>query len=175
MSKSQGKEGNGRGASGFTIVELMVVVATLAGLLMIAFPAYQSYLVRANRAEAQSVLLEIHSRQEQYASTNRAYATTPAANDLSALGITIPPKTLDNYDVTVAASCLVIVPASGGCTAACSVAGGACSCPCTCASGCPRAVTGYSATATPKASGSQVGDATLSINQYGLRLPVGMW
>lgn len=164
-----------RRTRGFTIIELMVVVATLGGLLLIAFPAYQSYLVRASRAEAQSVLLEIHSRQEQYASSNRVYATTPAVNDLSALNVTIPPKTLGNYDIAVTASCMVIVPASGGCTATCSVAGGTCSCPCTCASGCPRAITGYTATATPKATGSQVSDATLSINQYGLRLPVGMW
>lgn len=164
-----------RPTSGFTIIELMVVVVTLGGLLLIAFPAYQSYLVRASRAEAQSVLLEVHSRQEQYAASNRVYATTPTPNDLSALNITIPPKTLANYDIAVAASCMVIVPASGGCTATCSVSGGACSCPCACTTGCPRAITGYAATATPKATGSQVADATLSINQYGLRLPVGMW
>lgn len=162
---------------GFTIIELMVVVVTLGALLLIAFPAYRDYLVRASRAEAQSVLLEIHSRQEQYAATNRAYAITPAVNNLATLGITVPTTVQANYDIVVAASCLTLVAASGGCTATCSVPGGTgvCDCTCTCASGCPRAITGFTATATPKAGGSQAADVTLGINQYGLRTPVGVW
>jgi type IV pilus assembly protein PilE len=93
-----------RSQFGLTLVELVVVVAVLGVLLSIALPSYREYKIRANRSAAQAVLLEIVSREEQYAASNRAYFATPAANDLGGLGMTLPDDVSANYDITVALS-----------------------------------------------------------------------
>ena len=44
-----------RKQGGFTLIELMIVIAILAILLAIAIPAYQDYTIRAKASEAVSV------------------------------------------------------------------------------------------------------------------------
>lgn len=56
-------------AKGFTLVELMIVLAILSVLASIAYPSYTHYVQRTNRVEAVSLLLEAASRQERYYST----------------------------------------------------------------------------------------------------------
>jgi prepilin-type N-terminal cleavage/methylation domain-containing protein len=53
-------------ASGFTLIELMMVVAILGILATIAIPRYKSYLYKSKTTEAISFLSEIKSRQESY-------------------------------------------------------------------------------------------------------------
>lgn len=66
---------------GFSLIELMVVVAIIGVLAAIAFPAYDGYVVRTNRAIAKSFLSQIASKQEQFFADNKQYAT-----DLTELG-----------------------------------------------------------------------------------------
>lgn len=61
--------------SGFSLVELMIVVAVISILATIGFSNYQDYLVKATRASAQSYLMAIASKQEEYAIRNGGYAT----------------------------------------------------------------------------------------------------
>jgi len=57
---------------GFTLIELMIVVAVVAILAAIAFPAYTEYVQRSRRAEAQAMLLQAAQfMQRFYAAHNR--------------------------------------------------------------------------------------------------------
>lgn len=60
-------------SKGFTLIEVMIVVAIIAILIAIALPNYREYVLRSNRAVAKGALLEVASRQEQYFLNNRSY------------------------------------------------------------------------------------------------------
>lgn len=64
-----------RQSSGFTLIELMIVVAIVAILAAIAMPSYKQYGLRSKRAVATAELLEVLSLQEQYFLNNKQYAT----------------------------------------------------------------------------------------------------
>ncbi|MGV6815813.1 MAG: type IV pilin protein [Thiotrichales bacterium] len=68
---------------GFTLVELMIVLAILSVLASIAYPSYTQYVQRTNRVEAVSLLLEAASRQERYYSTQSPNTYAP---NMTALG-----------------------------------------------------------------------------------------
>ncbi|MAM69627.1 MAG: pilus assembly protein PilE [Gammaproteobacteria bacterium] len=53
-------------SSGFTLIELMVVVAIIGILAAIAIPAYQDSTMRANRSDAQITLSRLATLQERY-------------------------------------------------------------------------------------------------------------
>jgi len=58
---------------GFTLIELMVIVAVLATITMVAYPTYQSYVRESGRGDAYSALLDLATRQERYFSTYNTY------------------------------------------------------------------------------------------------------
>lgn len=61
---------------GFSLIELMVVVAIISILASIAYPSYTQYVMRSNRQAARAMLLQVADRQEQYFLDNRSYAAT---------------------------------------------------------------------------------------------------
>ena len=75
--------------SGFTLIEVLIVVAILGILMSIAVPAYNEYVRRAHRAAAQQFLLDVAQRQEQYLLDNRQYATILGAG-AGGLGMVVP-------------------------------------------------------------------------------------
>jgi len=64
---------------GFTLVELMVVVAIIGILASVALPAYTEYVKKGKAAEAPSNLANLKVRMEQYYQDNRTYVGGPCA------------------------------------------------------------------------------------------------
>lgn len=65
---------------GFTLIEVMIVVALVAILAAIAFPSYSAYVARARRADAKAMLLDAASWMEQrYALRGGTYAQPDGA------------------------------------------------------------------------------------------------
>jgi type IV pilus assembly protein PilE len=62
-------------ASGFTLIELMIVLVIVGVLLGIALPAYQGYTLRSHRTDAHASLLDLAARQERFVAQNNSYST----------------------------------------------------------------------------------------------------
>ncbi len=69
---------------GFTLIELMIVVAIIGILAAIAIPAYQDYTQRAQVGEAMTLVSAAKTAIAEYAQTNGEY---PPAADLADLNI----------------------------------------------------------------------------------------
>jgi type IV pilus assembly protein PilE len=61
-------------SKGFTLIELMIVVAVIGILSAIAYPSYQQYIARSYQAEAKAELLQLAQRLEQFYSNSGNYA-----------------------------------------------------------------------------------------------------
>lgn len=72
---------------GFTLIELMVTLLTLAILVAIAVPSYQSYARRATASAAKSEILKLAERLEQHKSRNFTYRFTTTSVTLTRGGI----------------------------------------------------------------------------------------
>jgi type IV pilus assembly protein PilE len=60
---------------GFTLLELMIVVAVVAIIAAIALPSFKEAIHKSHRAEATQALNDITLRQEKYRSNNTTYGT----------------------------------------------------------------------------------------------------
>ena len=72
-----------RAVRGFSILELMIVVAVAAVIAAIAIPSYQEQARKSRRAAATAALIDASSRQEQFFLDNKTYTTTIIAGGLN--------------------------------------------------------------------------------------------
>lgn len=60
--------------NGFTLLELLVVVAIVGIVLTVARTSYLNYQIKVNRVNAQAELLDISQRLQEYKMLNKTYA-----------------------------------------------------------------------------------------------------
>ena len=65
---------------GFTLTELMVVVAIVGILAAVAYPAYTEHVVKTRRTDAQASLMDLAARMERHFAENNTYANATIAS-----------------------------------------------------------------------------------------------
>ena len=60
---------------GFTLIELMIVIAVLAIIATIALPSFLGQIQKARRADAKQALFDVAAKLEQYYQDNKGYPT----------------------------------------------------------------------------------------------------
>jgi len=90
--------------SGFTLIEIMVVVVILGVLLAIAVPSYRQHIAKSRRADAKATLLDLAARQERFFSTNNAYTTLATNLGYTSFPLKIPSTSQLNYNVSILAA-----------------------------------------------------------------------
>lgn len=83
---------------GFTLIELMIVVAIVAILAAIAYPSYTNYKVRVQRTDAQAEMMQIARSLANFRMANNSYAGRTTTNVYGAATI---PRIEPLYDITL--------------------------------------------------------------------------
>lgn len=91
---------------GFTLIELMIVVAIVAILASIAYPSYQDSIRKGKRSDGEGLLLQIEALQGRYLYDNGSYTT-----DLTDLGF----STANNVTSTDAHYQVSVLAATAAC------------------------------------------------------------
>lgn len=73
--------------SGFTLIELMIVVVVVAILAAVAFPSFMGSIRKGRRSEAFTALSNVQQAQERWRSNNAAYSSDLSASAPTGLAI----------------------------------------------------------------------------------------
>ena len=81
--------------TGFTLIEVMIVVAIVAILSAIAIPSYSEYVIRSRLTEGVAAIGGMRVKMEQFFQDNRTYAGACAAGTVAT-----PPDNIPNFTIT---------------------------------------------------------------------------
>lgn len=82
--------------SGFSLLEILIVIAIVGILVTIAYPSYEQEMKRVHAAAAKQYLLEVSSLQSVFISENHHYAST-----LDELGTAPRSEVSDYYSIAI--------------------------------------------------------------------------
>src|SRR5574339_351791 len=84
MSLTKGAGVSYQAGRGFSLVELLIIVAIISILAGMAYPSYTDYMRKSRRSDGKTLLTGIAARQEQYYLDNKSYTS-----NLSLLGYAV--------------------------------------------------------------------------------------
>jgi len=91
-----------RTAKGFTLIELMIVVAIMAILATIAYVSYSNYVFRAHRADGREMLMRVAAAQERFFTNQNIYSASVTGPAPAGLGFQTADSEKGYYNVAVA-------------------------------------------------------------------------
>jgi len=97
-------------AKGFTLIELMIVVAIMGIIAAVAIPQYKQYVIRGNRAAAQAFMMDVANREKQYLLDARSYAIDGGTTALTQLTMAPSADVAKNYAFTVTVPVVTTTP-----------------------------------------------------------------
>jgi type IV pilus assembly protein PilE len=88
-----------KAATGFTLIELMIVIVIIAVLAAVAVPTYQGQIRKSRRAEAVTFMSQVQQAQERYRANRIAYADhfIVTGGGLSGVGVSGETNAATNY------------------------------------------------------------------------------
>ena len=90
----------GRLQRGFTLIEVMIVVAIVAILAAVAIPSYRDYILRGQLVDATTLLSTFRANMERYYQDNRKYTAVGAFVPPCDVTIPVSQRTQGNFVLT---------------------------------------------------------------------------